>query len=594
MEPEPDVSQSAAPNPDAYLLLLRWIAVLVAVLLSLFGTFPGAAWVPYPLALALALTLNLLLSAYAWRQRPFATRRPHPILIADAAQAGLATLLLGGYHSAFFALFLLLAVELAVAWPVRLAALGIFSAGALHVLAAFLNAVGQSTGLAAYMAVGKLLILLLVGALATAFSEQLRREEDARQAALAHATQLTVLNELFFQLNQPRADLALTWSALLDAARHLLHADMGLVVLCDTTLGCWRQGAGFGAGGLAANTAITDWGWLVAQQELYTAGPAYHQPLPRPWAHLAIQAVVGIRLNAPAGGAPGALLIARHGAALSDQEWLLLQALGREAELALRSAHLYASEHAQVLRLQQFEQTRQSFLSAVAHELRTPLTVLKTLLFSVNEWDQVPAAERQEILTMMGQNLSRLESLISDFLESTRLEAGAVTLHRQPLDLAHRTQRVLDNLRPLFESKQQQVTLDVPAGLPRVDADQRRVDQVISSLLHNAYKFTPAGGTIACVLRQAGDGVQTCIEDNGPGIPPPAREHIFDKFYSASSESALAGVGLGLFICQQVVALHHGRLWFEERAGGGSRFCFTLPVAAEGNDGQSHAEDPGY
>jgi len=593
MKPAQGATESAPPNTDVYLLLLRWIAVLVAALLSFFGTFPQAAWIPTPLALGLAMALNLLLSAYAWGRRPFAAQRPRLILIADAAQAGLATLLLGGYHSAFFALFLLLAVELALALPVRPAAIGIFSAGALHVVAAFLNTVGQWTGLGAYMTVGKLLILLLVGALATAFSEQLRREEDARQAALAHVTHLTALNELFFQINQPRAELAQTWSALLDGTRRLLHADMGLVLLCDATLGCWRQGAGFGSDGLVASTAITDWGWPVAQQELFTAGPAYGQPLPRPWAHLALQAVAGIRLNAPAGGAPGALLIARRSAALSDEEWLLLRALGREAELALRSAHLYASEHAQVLRLQQFEQTRQSFLSAVAHELRTPLTVLKTLLFSINEWDQVPADQRQEIVAMVGQNLNRLESLISDFLESTRLEAGAVTLHRQPLDLAQRAWRVVDNLHPLFESKQQRVTVDTAADLPRVHADRRRVDQVISSLLHNAYKFTPPGGMIRCAVRRDGDVVQTCLEDNGPGIPAAARERIFDKFYSASSESALAGVGLGLFICQQVVALHQGRLWFEERAGGGSRFCFTLPLAGEENDGQSHAEDPG-
>jgi hypothetical protein len=129
MEPAQSASESEPPNTDVYLLLLRWIALLVAALLSILGTFPEAVWISYPLALGLAAALNLRLSAYVWQ------RRPRLILIADATQAGLATLLLGGYHSAFFALFLLLAVELAVARSVRPAALGIFSAGALHVLA---------------------------------------------------------------------------------------------------------------------------------------------------------------------------------------------------------------------------------------------------------------------------------------------------------------------------------------------------------------------------------------------------------------------------------------------------------------------------
>ncbi|MCL4396500.1 MAG: ATP-binding protein, partial [Chloroflexi bacterium] len=296
----------------------------------------------------------------------------------------------------------------------------------------------------------------------------------------------------------------------------------------------------------------------MEQEETYTAGPAYRQPLPRLWADENLESVAGIRLQAPQSDAPGALVIGRRGAALSDEEWLLLRALGREAELALRNAHLFASEHAQVLRLQQFEATRQSFLSAIAHELRTPLTVLKTLLPLLNDGSRLPAAERQEILTLVDQNLRRLEALISDFLESTRLEAGAVTLHRQPLDLARRAQRSVDNLQPLFESKRQRVTLDAPADLPRVNGDRRRVDQILSSLLHNAFKFTPAGGTIRCTLRRADDVALMCVEDDGPGVPVSARELIFDKFYSAA-ESSLAGVGLGLYICRELVALHGGR-----------------------------------
>ena len=387
------LSRANAPtNLDGYLLLLRWAAVLVAGLLSFFGGFAGAVWIPFLLALGLVAAFNALLSAYAVRRRPFAAHRPGVILIADAAQAGLATLLVGGYHSAFFALFLLLAVEFAVALPVWRAAVWVFSAGALHAAAAALNQAGDWSVLGAYMTVGKLFILLLVGALAIAFSEQLRREEDARQAALARVTQLTALNDLFFQLNQPRRELGQTWTALLDGARHLLRADVGAVLLCDATLGCWNQRAGFGADGAATVIPITEWGWRVEQQETYTAGPAYRQPLPRLWADQNLQAVAGIRLNAPNRDAPGVLVIGRRGAALSDEEWLVLRALAREAELALRNAHLYASEHVQVLRLQQFEESRQLFLSAVAHELRTPLTVLKTLLPSWNNWGQMSVA----------------------------------------------------------------------------------------------------------------------------------------------------------------------------------------------------------
>ncbi|MCL4396499.1 MAG: hypothetical protein M1482_17130, partial [Chloroflexi bacterium] len=251
------LSRTNAPTHlDVYLLSLRWAALLIAALLSFLGGFAGEAWLPFPLAWGLVTAFNVLLSVYAVRRRPFAAHRPGMILVADAAQAGLATLLVGGYHSAFFALFLLLAVEFAVAFPVRRAAVWVFSAGALHVAAAALNQAGDWSVLGAYMTVGKLFILLLVGALAIAFSEQLRREEDAHQAALARVTQLTALNELFFQLNQPRRALAQTWAALLDGARRLLHADAGVVLLCDATLGCWKPRAGFGADGAATDIQI--------------------------------------------------------------------------------------------------------------------------------------------------------------------------------------------------------------------------------------------------------------------------------------------------------------------------------------------------
>ena len=581
-------------NADAYLLFLRWGAVAASILLSFFGGFTGGMWLPFPLAVGASLGLNLLLSAYGLRRRAFATGQARWILIADAAQAGLATLLAGGYHSMFFLLFTLLVVEFAVALPLRLAAAWILSAGALHVTAAVVNQVGQWTTLGAYMTVGKLFIVLMVGALALAFSEQIRREERSRRVAEEHAAQLTALNELFFQLNQPRADLNQTFAALLEGARRLLHAEVGAVWLCDATLGCWKRSAGMGLdGGWNDRIEIRDWGWPIEQHEVYTAGAAYRQPLPPFSGDRDLQAVAGLRLNSPAGSPPGALIVGRRGGALSEPEWMLLRALAREAELALRNAHLYASEHAQVLRLQQFEETRQSFLSAVAHELRTPLTVLKTLLPALNDVGQGSVAQRQEIATVVEQNLNRLESLIGDFLESTRLEAGAVTLHRQSVDLARRAQRTLDNLAPLFESKRQRVSLEATADLPPVYGDWRRVDQILSSLLHNAFKFTPAGGAIRCALRRVDDGVQACVEDNGPGVPGVAREHIFDKFYSAAAESAVAGVGLGLYISRELVSLHGGRIWHEERPGGGSRFCFTLPIIAEAQDGKGDEEDSG-
>jgi signal transduction histidine kinase len=593
MEEAASLAIPSIPNIERYLLIMRWTAVAMGVLLSFFAGFANPTPLPLPLSASLIVIWNGLLSVYSMRCQPFAAGHPRALLIADAAQAGLATLLMGGYHNTFFALFLLLVVELALALPFRLAIGWIFTAGALHVAAAVLNPMEHWSALGAYMTTGRLLILLVVGALAIAFSEQIRREEQSRQMALEHAQQLTLLNELFFQLNQPLANVEEAFTVLLHGAQRLLRAEMGMVLVCDTALGCWKLMIGNGTADVQPSTiGIADLGWPAGQQEIFTAGPAYQRPLPRSWAARGLRAVAGIRLNAPSSDEPWVLLIGRRDQ-LNPEEWLLMRALAREAELALRNAHLYASEHAQVLRLQEFEQTRQSFLASVAHELRTPLTVLHTLLPSFGMWGQLTPTQQTEMMSMVDQNLERLESLIGDFLESTRLEAGMVTLHREPLDLARRAQRALDTLQPLFRARQQQVALDAPPALPLVDGDRRRVDQILSSLLHNATKFTPVGGTIRLVLQRDGAAVRVCVEDNGPGVPFAVREHLFEKFYSAPVESALAGVGLGLYICRELVALHGGRLWYEERTGGGSRFCFTMPVA-EAQDGEGDKEDSGH
>jgi two-component system sensor histidine kinase KdpD len=248
-------------------------------------------------------------------------------------------------------------------------------------------------------------------------------------------------------------------------------------------------------------------------------------------------------------------------------------------------AQLYAREQEQVARLRRFEALQATFFSATAHELKTPLTVLKTLAPTLCPLPHLPSQTQTEISQTFAQNLERLELLVADMLESVRLEAGAVALHPRSLDLAGRTRRVLERLTPLLERKQQQFELQAPAHLPPVQADGKRVEQILSNLIDNAAKFAPPASVIEVSLSQdcPSDGpgwVQIAIADAGPGVPPQEREFIFDKFYSAG-DKALAGVGLGLFICRELVWLHGGHIWVEERPGGGSRFCFTLPLASE-------------
>lgn len=141
--------------------------------------------------------------------------------------------------------------------------------------------------------------------------------------------------------------------------------------------------------------------------------------------------------------------------------------------------------------MRRFEGLQATFFSAAAPELKTPLTVLKTLTPTLPQLNQLPPPTQIEIIATIEQNLDRLELLVNDMLESARLEAGTIALYQRSIDLAGRTQRVLERLSPLLERKQQWSTLQVAPHLPWVRADGKRVEQILSSLIDNATKFAP-------------------------------------------------------------------------------------------------------
>jgi signal transduction histidine kinase len=258
------------------------------------------------------------------------------------------------------------------------------------------------------------------------------------------------------------------------------------------------------------------------------------------------------------------------------------------AVLAERNARLYALEQEQVQALQRFEAARSTFFSTVAHELKTPLTVLKTLSLSQLDLPNIPPAVLAEISEATDQNLLRLETLINDLLEVTRLEAAAITLRPHALDLAQHAERFVAGMRSPIQRKNRRLQLSLAPGLPPVWAEGKRVDQVLVNLVNNAVKFAPPASVVdLCVAPVGEHEVQVCVLDRGPGVPPDERDRIFEKFYTKSADKALAGLGLGLFICRELVRLHGGRIWLEDRDGGGSCFCFTLPrLREEGGDAQ--------
>jgi len=231
-------------------------------------------------------------------------------------------------------------------------------------------------------------------------------------------------------------------------------------------------------------------------------------------------------------------------------------------------------------RLERTEAMRSQLIGDVAHELRTPLSTIKGSLEGL--MDGVLAPD-EATLMQLHREAERLQRLVADLQELSRVEARAFELKRRPASVEELVTTAVERLRRQFDDKGVGLELDLPAGLPAVLADEDRVGQVLMNLLGNALQYTPAGRAVRISARGAAAEVQIEIQDEGIGIPAEHLQHIFTRFYRVdpSRSRAGGGSGIGLTIAKHLVERQGGRIWAESSdAGKGSRFTFTLPLAA--------------
>lgn len=227
-------------------------------------------------------------------------------------------------------------------------------------------------------------------------------------------------------------------------------------------------------------------------------------------------------------------------------------------------------------RLRRAVREREDVLAIVAHDLRNPLSAIR--LMSRILARRVPK-EQQAQVEAIESSVDQMNTLIRDLLDAAKLEAGTLALSRFPTELEPLLEQVLEVQRPLFVESRLELSMRLAPGLPRVDVDPGRLSQVLSNLLGNAQKFTPAGGTVTLVVEAREQEVCFSVEDTGPGIPEDQREHIFDRFWQGNRLDR-RGAGLGLSIVKGIVEAHGGRVWVESELGRGSAFRFTIPAAA--------------
>jgi len=239
-----------------------------------------------------------------------------------------------------------------------------------------------------------------------------------------------------------------------------------------------------------------------------------------------------------------------------------------------------------VTELRRTEAARRDFVANVSHELRTPVASLKALVETLEAGALDDPTDGPDFLRRMHVEVDGLAHLVTELLELARVEAGRLELELAPT-LAHDLLRhAVERMRPYAERVGLQVVLLDPLKPgPYVQADGRRLGQVLANLLANAVKFTPPGGRIEAGARAAGDLVEFWVADTGVGIAPDHLLRVFERFYKTDPSRAGGGTGLGLAICKHLVRAHGGSIWAEstgERQG--AAFRFTLPrVAAPGS-----------
>jgi signal transduction histidine kinase len=227
---------------------------------------------------------------------------------------------------------------------------------------------------------------------------------------------------------------------------------------------------------------------------------------------------------------------------------------------------------------------KDQFFSHVSHELRSPMTAIYQFVTILSDGlAGALNAEQREYLTIILRNVNQLRDMISDLLEATRANTNKLAIDPRCVPMGDLIADVLETTLPTAAGKEVTLSADVPNDLPLVYADPERVRQIFTNLIGNAVKFTAAQGKItvrAEIYGKDRDFICAAVADSGYGISPKATKRIFDRLYQETKNhgGTRHGLGLGLYICSELVALHGGQIWVESELGKGSIFYFTLPI----------------
>jgi len=265
------------------------------------------------------------------------------------------------------------------------------------------------------------------------------------------------------------------------------------------------------------------------------------------------------------------------GGHFDDADRALLGSLADQAALALERVRL-TSEAARAEALAQSDELKSALLASVSHDLRTPLATIKTSVSSLQD-DSIdwPPEARAEFLEAIDEETDRLTRMVANLLDLSRIEGGALRPDRDWYDARELVQRAVSRILPRAVATRHHLSARIGPDVTLGHFDYVEVDQVLANLVENAIKYTAAGSEVIVEVMTISEGLRFAVRDNGPGIPPPARERVFARIYRAGNARGMQGTGIGLTISRGLVEAHGGSIWIESANGSGTAVIFTIP-----------------
>ncbi|MFC1974849.1 DUF4118 domain-containing protein [Chloroflexota bacterium] len=264
------------------------------------------------------------------------------------------------------------------------------------------------------------------------------------------------------------------------------------------------------------------------------------------------------------------------GAQLTPDQYQLLEIFANQAAVAIERTRM-AEQVRQAQLLRETEKLQAALLNSISHDLRTPLASITGVLSTLRgDEPYLDETTRRELIENAYEEADRMNRLVANLLDMTRLQADAIKVALELCDVQDVIGVALEQLTPRLQDRP--VTITIPDNLPLVPMDFVLISHVVLNLIDNAHKYSPLDTSIEIQAQVTGDQVQISVSDHGLGIPSNELTRIFEKFYRVPRADGVSGTGLGLSICQGLVEAHGGRIWAAARSSGGAILTMTLPL----------------